>query len=1095
MKQLFIALSILVISNYADSQVILDELNGSTLGTATGVNYVATPNGQGAVLSRTAESRIEYPKPIFKNKRIDTSFKNIFYSSNDSGLELDQFGYAFKNGKHYLVWSNGRSYPSGYGYSLNYDNYVKLSISSDGINWTTSNIIPTTYGSYNHRIAIDNYNNVHITYTDITEIAYYGPSNAQVVYATNKTGNWLKQTVVNGSSNYTFFASALITINQMGIVSVFYHSDCWWVYGCPLLVKKYDGTSWGSQITVSNYGTRNLYDDRENILKAYDYENGKLVLYVSSGFHYQGHQNLPSIYSNNIFKIIENGDSYDLNQTISDARNINVSNGKILKVSADQKSLYMNDILIFNNKDYTIEQPTLSNDGTFVSFMDSTNSYILKKIGSNYLLVDSLVNQTCLFVNNEVINKSAWNEVKKTVYIDTLFTTSESLGTNEIQLNTSGTLSALLTKLQKDTITKITIRGNIDARDFKCMRDEMTVLAEIDISNTNITEYEGYEGTLSTNTSVLYPANEIPLFAFNSGFHNGDHGEKKTLKKIKFPNNLISIGNGAFYFCSGIIGDLNFPISLARIGHSAFTYCTGITGSLILPKTLNSIGAGAFSGCTGITGNLKIPKNVSFIDVAAFSYCKITNFEVEAGNIRYCNGSDGIIYTLQKDTIIICPGTKTGTIEIPASVKRINQAAFWVCPGLTGALNIPNTVLSIGIGAFSGTNVTSVTIPNTIKVIENNTFGYNSSLKGTFTIPASVDSIENTAFIYCDNITEFNISSENKRFCSIDGVIFSKAQDSLFMCPLGKAGGIILSDKIRYIYSGAFYKNINLKWLFVNNSNPSSIRLQYLPFRDIKTTCRLIVPKGSLAAYKAAPQWNEFTQIVEANSITVQIGANGTVAENSKNVINGGSIMAIDNQSSTFTIAPSPGYEVATLTYNGANVISQLVNNTFTTPAVVADGTLSVTFKRSIYKISVKLGGKGTMNLSYYYGDTPMFDFTPTNDAKIQSVFFNGVDVTANLVDNIYTMDPITTNGLLEVVFVSTATSVNNAADRIISITKSNNTIHIQGTRANDKIALFSTNGSLISITVSESESVNISVATNGLYLLRINGKTYKIAL
>ena len=43
------------------AQVIMDELNGSTLGIATGITYTTTPNGQGAVFSRTSESRIEYP--------------------------------------------------------------------------------------------------------------------------------------------------------------------------------------------------------------------------------------------------------------------------------------------------------------------------------------------------------------------------------------------------------------------------------------------------------------------------------------------------------------------------------------------------------------------------------------------------------------------------------------------------------------------------------------------------------------------------------------------------------------------------------------------------------------------------------------------------------------------------------------------------------------------------------------------------------------------------------------------------------------------------------------------------------------------------
>jgi hypothetical protein len=56
----FILFSLIGLSSVF-AQVIMDELNGSTLGTPTGITYTATTNGQGAVFSRTAESRIEYP--------------------------------------------------------------------------------------------------------------------------------------------------------------------------------------------------------------------------------------------------------------------------------------------------------------------------------------------------------------------------------------------------------------------------------------------------------------------------------------------------------------------------------------------------------------------------------------------------------------------------------------------------------------------------------------------------------------------------------------------------------------------------------------------------------------------------------------------------------------------------------------------------------------------------------------------------------------------------------------------------------------------------------------------------------------------------
>ena len=343
--------------------------------------------------------------------------QSVFYTGNNCGLEIDQYGYAYKNGKHYLVWSNGR-YSSDNLYS-DYDNYVKLSISTDGVNWTTNNIIPTSYGSYNHRIAIDNNNKIHIIYTDITEIGYYGSCNANVVYATDLTGAWEKQTVVNGSGGYVFYDSDLITLNQSGTVNVFYHPDCWWAWGSPLLVKKFNGSSWSDQIMVSNYGTHNQCDDRENIFKAYDIENKNLVLYVSSGFYYLTYHG-NTAYTNKIFKIVENGDNYTLDQTFDDVRDVNVSNGNVLKTSADQKAIYLNDLLVYSNNDFIIDNLYINNDGTYISFMNSKDSYILKKTGSTFQLIDILYNKSCILINNLILTYSLMSENPKILWINSL---------------------------------------------------------------------------------------------------------------------------------------------------------------------------------------------------------------------------------------------------------------------------------------------------------------------------------------------------------------------------------------------------------------------------------------------------------------------------------------------------------------------------------------------------------------------------------------------------------------------------------------------------------------------------------------------------
>jgi len=52
--------------------------------------------------------------------------------------------------------------------------------------------------------------------------------------------------------------------------------------------------------------------------------------------------------------------------------------------------------------------------------------------------------------------------------------------------------------------------------------------------------------------------------------------------------------------------------------------------------------------------------------------------------------------------------------------------------------------------------------------------------------------------------------------------------------------------------------------LAINNSTPPLV--DYYTFNQINTqTCRLSVPVGSSTAYKNAPYWSDFTNIIETN--------------------------------------------------------------------------------------------------------------------------------------------------------------------------------------------------------------------------------------
>lgn len=71
------------------------------------------------------------------------------------------------------------------------------------------------------------------------------------------------------------------------------------------------------------------------------------------------------------------------------------------------------------------------------------------------------------------------------------------------------------------------------------------------------------------------------------------------IKDLVIPNNVTSIGLGAFYYCSGLTS-VTIPSSVTSIGPDAFRYCSALT-SVTIPNSVTSIGYSAFLNCSGLT--------------------------------------------------------------------------------------------------------------------------------------------------------------------------------------------------------------------------------------------------------------------------------------------------------------------------------------------------------------------------------------------------------------------------------------------------------------------------------------------------------------
>jgi hypothetical protein len=327
------------------------------------------------------------------------------------------------------------------------------------------------------------------------------------------------------------------------------------------------------------------------------------------------------------------------------------------------------------------------------------------------------------------------------------------------------------------------------------------------------------------------------------------------LRTILLPANLRRIGMNAFQNCSLQQVLFEDESKLHTISHRAFagTALRRFDGDRV--RRLKWIGVEAFAGVP--LRSLELPQTIEVIDKLAFEGCR------DLAELHFVGREGQVALQIREKAFQGC----VSLLEVlfPSSLSIICDYSFAGCDRLRAAnFGSVGSGLYLGKHSFSGSVLASVTLSNSLRVIE--AFCFERTGLTAIEVPSSVCQIAEAAFIKCQRLMSVTFGSQSE----LKGI----QREAFSDCPLQE---ITIPPLVTMIGYQAFYQCTNLRKL-VFAPTAELVTIEVEAFCGCSAISSLKLPKSltriANRAFEGCQRLAEITMLTRESDLdTIGIGA------------------------------------------------------------------------------------------------------------------------------------------------------------------------------------------------------------------------------